>query len=136
MHLIGLARLGRTVELRWTPDGKAVVNLALAYNYGKKDAKGDRATQWVEAALFDKRAEALAPHLLKGTQLNVHVSDIHIETFRRNDGSEGSKLVGFIAHLEFAGGAPQTRPGPTPGTTQHPSRPAPSHDDMDSDVPF
>lgn len=136
MHLIGLARLGRTVELRWTPDGKAVINLALAYNYGRKNAQGEQPTQWVEAAIFEKRAEALAPHLLKGTQLNVRVSDLHIETFRRNDGSEGTKLVGYVAHLEFAGPAPQRDKAAPPAA--RPAAPTHASDgsDMDPEVPF
>jgi len=104
MFLIGLARLGRDCELRYTTDGKAVTNLALAFNYGMKDGNGNRPTQWVDASLFGDRAAKLAQYLTKGTQLELHLSDVHVETYQKNDGSTGSKLVGRVHHLEFAGG--------------------------------
>src|SRR3546814_4735293 len=35
--LTGLMRLGRDAELKYTAGGDAIANLALAYNYGKKE---------------------------------------------------------------------------------------------------
>ena len=57
----GLARIGRDVELRFLPQGDAVANISLAFTYGRKDSEGKRPTQWVEASIWSKRAEALAP---------------------------------------------------------------------------
>lgn len=110
MILTGIVRLGKDAELRYTPDDKAVLNVALAYNYGKRGQDGNRPTQWIDAALWGPRAEALQQHLIKGTAINVVIEDPHIETFQRNNGEPGSKLVGKIISLEFAGGAsPQQR---------------------------
>lgn len=111
MHLIGPARLGKDAELRFMADGTPVANLALAFNYGPKDAEGKRATQWIDAALFGDRAQKLQPYLLKGTQIDVHLSDPHIETYTARDGSQGSKLVARLSHLEFVGSAPQQQGG-------------------------
>lgn len=105
MKLIGLARLGRDGELRRLPSGEAVINLALAYNYGKK-VDGNQPTQWVEAAFWGSRAEALAQWLVKGQQFLIEVRDIHIETYQAKDSSTGSKLVGTVDNIEFAGPAP------------------------------
>lgn len=142
MLLTGIMRLGRDCELRYMPDGTAVANLALAYNYGAKAADGKRPTQWLDGAIFGKRAEALKPHLLKGTALGVTLSDPHIETFARKDGTRGEKLVGRIIDLEFAGGAAQpaqpantTAPAAAPAAS--PSAPAAGgFNDFDDDVPF
>lgn len=106
MHIIGLARLGKDAEIRFTNEGKAVANIALAFNYGKKDQDGKRPTQWVDAALFGDRAEKLAPYLLKGTLVDVHLADPHIETYTTRDGASGSKMVAMVNHLEFASPPP------------------------------
>lgn len=100
MKLIGIARIGKDAELRYTPSGKAVANLSLAYNYGQKGQDGNRPTQWVEATLWDKQAERLATYLLKGAVFNVICRDVHIETYEGKNGT-GSKLVGTIADIEF-----------------------------------
>lgn len=140
-QLFGMARLGRDAELRYTQDGTAVASLALAFDYGKKGQDGKRPTQWVEASIWRQRAEALAPHLLKGTRLSVVVDDVHVETFQKNDGTQGVKLVGVVSTIEF-GSSPQTTvqaPQPTQQRQAAPqqSRPAPaSLADMSDDVPF
>lgn len=102
MILTALARLGRDPELRYTASGDAVLNLALAINYGKK-VDGKRPTQWIDAAVFGKRAENLAPYLSKGALVYVAIDEPHIETYQGKNGP-GAKLVGRVSSLEFAGG--------------------------------
>lgn len=106
MIISGLARLGRDAELRHTPQGDAVINLALAFDYGKKGQDGYRPTQWLESQLWGQRAEALAPYLLKGKKVVVTCEDPHIETYQGQNGP-GHKLVARIMTLEFAGDAQQ-----------------------------
>lgn len=139
--LFGLARLGKDVELRFIPSGDAVVNLALAFSYGKKGDDGKRPTQWVDAAVFGKRAEAIAPFLTKGGLVSVLIEDVHIETYQSAKG-EGTKLVGRIAQIDLAGGgqAQQAAPAPTqqravPAPRPAP-KPAPNFSDLDDDIPF
>ena len=148
MILTALARLGRDVELRYLQNGDPVANLALAINYGKKGSDGNRPTQWVEAALFGKRAESLAPHLQKGKLLYVVIEELHIETYEGKNG-QGSKLVGRITSLEFAGGGQQqegqrpqqdkpkdSRFKNTVNTPKQPQGPAGGLSDFDDDIPF
>lgn len=138
MILTALARLGRDAEIRYTPSGEAVCNLALAVNYGRKGDDGNRPTQWLDASMWGKRAESLAPHLTKGKLVYVVLDEPHIETYQGKNGP-GSKLVGRVSNIEFAGGterqdAQQSRP-----QQQRPA-PAPSSSsgfgDFDNDVPF
>ena len=86
MKAFGLARLGRDAEIRTTSQGESVATLALAFSYGRKGSDGNRPTQWVDAALWGKRAEALAPYLLKGGLVSVSLEDVHIETFEGKNG--------------------------------------------------
>ena len=103
MIMSGLARLGRDAELRYTPGSDAVASLSLVFSHGKKQQDGSRESQWVEAALWGKQAEALAKYLLKGTLINSVIDAPHIQTFQKNDGTTGTKLVGRIVSIEFAG---------------------------------
>jgi len=52
MKVIGLCRIGKDVELRYSPNGDAVATLALAFTFGKKGTDGRRPTQWIDAALW------------------------------------------------------------------------------------
>jgi len=137
-QLFGIARVGNDPELRYTPNGHAVIKLSLAFNYGRKGDDGKRPTTWVDAALWGKQAEALAPHLAKGTQLCVTVRDVRLEEFQRRDGGSGSKIAGDIAAIEFAGPKPeggqprQQAPRPAP---QSSAKPAQDYDSFD-DIPF
>lgn len=146
-QLFGLARLGRDAEVRFTQAGKPVATLALAFSYGKKE-NGQRPSQWVDAALWGDRAEALAPYLLKGQQLSVTVDDVHIETFPKNDGTQGHKLTWRVSNIEFAGSPPQQNGQSQPAAQAAPRQqaqqprqqsqpqPAPNYDSFDDDIPF
>ena len=143
MPMTELFTIGRDAELR-DVRGTAVCNLSLAYTYGQKDqATGKKPTQWVDAALWGKRAEAMAPYLLKGTKVVATIEDQHISSYTDRSGVVQPKLVGNIIAITFvpmprtdaaapAAAAPRPAPAPAP-------RPAPAatgYSDMDDDVPF
>lgn len=140
-QLTGLFTLGRDAETRTTPSGMTVVNLAVAYNYGRKGDDGKKPSQWVRASMFGKQAEALAPHLTKGKQVSLVIRDLHIATFQKQDGSTGTSLEGVADFDDFARGQPQADAAPRTAPRQAPA-PAPrgsagsGFDDMDSDIPF
>ena len=141
MILTALARLGRDAELRFTPKGDAVCELALAINYGRKGDDGNRPTQWLSASMWGQRAQSLAPHLTKGKLVYVVVEEPHIETYQGKNG-EGHKLVGRIVSLEFAGGSTGQQEAPRQQAPaqrpQAPQKPASGggFDSMDDDIPF
>ena len=58
--------LGKDAEVRYLPDGTAVASFSVADSQGK-----DKPTIWWNASLFGKRAESLAPYLVKGGQVTV-----------------------------------------------------------------
>lgn len=142
-QIVGIFRLGRDAELRYTGSNEPVASLALAYNHGQKDQSGNRPSQWIEASLWGKRAESLAQHLTKGSQIYAVINDPHVETFKKRDGSEGVKLVGKVSEIEFAGGGRGAgnsqqagEYAPAPAQTSQPSKPKPSFDDLGDDIPF
>ena len=139
-QLIGLARLGRDCELRTTQSGDAVASLSLAMDYRNGREK---ATQWVDGALWGKMAETLTQYLVKGKLVCVTLDDVHIEDFQRRDGTAGTKLVGRVSKLELAGGgrddgerqdARPSAPRPAPKPPARSS--ADAFSGMDDDAPF
>ena len=142
IQIFGLARIGRDVEVRNTTGGDAVASVSLAFSYGRKGDDGKKPTQWVDGALWGKRAEVLAPYLTKGTLVTVALEDAHVETFKKADGTESVKLAGRITAIDLAGGGQtqQQAPAPTPKPQQRPAQQrAPAgggFEDMNDDVPF
>ena len=139
MNAFGLARIGRDAELRKTQSGESVIGLSLAFSYGRKDADGKRPTQWVDATLWGKRAEALAPYLQKGGLVAVSLEEVHMETYQGKNG-EGHKLAARVVDIELAGGKDSSA-APAPQRPPAAPRPAPApaasgFGDMDDDVPF
>ena len=112
MISIGLARIGNEPVLRHTASGDAVIDLNLSVNYGRKGPDGKKPTQWIKASLWGKRAESLAPYLVKGQQVMVNLSDVHVELYEKKDGTAGASLVAKISEIEFAGSKPESKPEP------------------------
>lgn len=148
-QLFTSARIGNEPELRYTQgqNPQAVLEIALPCDYGRKDAQtGRKPTQWVQATLWAKRAEALAPYLVKGQWVTVTLDDVHVEEFQRRDGTAGSKMVGTISAIQLIGSAPdaahpqaQAARQPAPrqqAPRQQQNQPAPQDDDFLDDVPF
>lgn len=139
--MIGMMRLGRDAELRYTPNNEPVTNLSLAYAHGKAGQDGKRPTQWIDATLWGKRAEALTQYLTKGGLHCFTLDELNIQTFQKQDGSTGTKLVARVVDVELASPKqPSAAPAPAPRPTPRPA-PAPSvgggFDDMgDDDIPF
>ena len=133
MITVGLARIGNDPVVKYTQDGKAVLELSLAYNYGRKGQDGNYATQWVNASLWGDRCEKVVNYLQKGGQVVVQLSDLHINEYKKQDGSTGVNLRALIRDLQLVG-KPQAQEPKQPA-----ARPAaaPAQGDFpDDDIPF
>lgn len=75
VQLIG--HLGGDVALKYTPDGKAVVNLSIATqtSWNNKETKQrESSTQWHRVVIFGKLAEVAANYLRKGSHVFIEGS--------------------------------------------------------------
>jgi single-strand DNA-binding protein len=144
-QLTDIGRIGRDTEVRFTPGGDAVANLAIACEYGRKGQDGKRPTQWVDARLWGKQAEAMAPYLVKGQQVHFTIDDAHVEIYKKSDGTDGVKLTGKVIIIKFAGSPPdaqqqaqrqaaQQRQAPQQRPAQ--TKPVQDADNFDDDIPF
>jgi single-strand DNA-binding protein len=77
-------RLGKDVELRYTPSGKAVATFSLAVT----DSYNREVTHWLNIVVWGKSAESCATYLSKGSLVGV---DGRIQT-RNYENKEGRKV--------------------------------------------
>ena len=126
MLMTGLARLGNEPEVRYTPDGKPVMDMSLAFNYGRK-VDGKQPSQWISATMWGDRCEKLRPYLAKGQLMFVSLTEPHIEEYKRKDGTTGVSLRARVGELEFAGPRPQEQAAPERSR---------GFDDLADDIPF
>ncbi|MBC2655518.1 single-stranded DNA-binding protein [Pseudomonas sp. MSSRFD41] len=150
--LTDIGRIGRDAELRYTSNGDAVCNLAIACDYGRKGQDGKRPTQWVDATLWGKQAEAMAQYLIKGQQVHFTIDDAHVEVFTKSDQTQGVKLTGRVIVIKFAGSPPQqsqssqqsqqprqqqrTQHQPAAQHQNQQSGNGPDYESFDDDIPF
>jgi len=92
-----LVRIGRDSELRSTAQGTSVCSIACVYDIGWGDKKR---SQWMDAVLWGKQAEALAQYLTKGKQIVIYADDLEIETYEHN-GKTGSKLKCRVINVDL-----------------------------------
>lgn len=141
MSVAEFGRIGRDAELRYTGSGDAVCSIPVAVDYGRKGQDGKKPSQWYEVTLWGKQAEALAEYLTKGKQVFFVGSDLHIETYKKGDGSEGFKLVCRCAEIKLASDGQQQRTGgelPQSARQQAKAAPKPAspNDSFDDDIPW
>lgn len=146
-QLIG--RLGRDPEVRFTAEGKAVANLAVATTESWKDkALGERKekTEWHRVVLFGKLAEIARDYLHKGALVMLegpirtrkwqkdgvdqYTTEIHADTMKmlggKTDNSSGSSSASSV---------PTSKASPS-SSKQEPAYSAGFDDDFDDDIPF
>lgn len=95
-----LVRIGRDAELRATPNGTQLLNFPCVYDVGFGENKK---AQWLDVVMFGKRAESLSQHFTKGKQIVIYADDLQVETFQKNDGTQGVKLKCKLVEFDFAG---------------------------------
>lgn len=104
MKAYGTARAGTSMEIKYTNDDKPIGQVSLAFKTGIKDKNGEYKTQWVSASMFGKRAESLAPYIVKGSLHAYHLRDLHIDEYTTKDGEKRVSLKAMIDDVELCGG--------------------------------
>ena len=141
--VIVLGNLGRDPELRYTANGAAVCNIALATsrNWKSKDT-GERQeeTEWHRVVFYDKLAEVAGEYLKKGRPVYVE-GRLKTRKWQDKDGKDNYTTEIVAESMQLLGGREEGGEARAPAPRPAPSRaPAPksssSFDDMDSDIPF
>lgn len=134
-----VVRLGSDPEQKFTGDGTSIVSFNGAVDSGFGDKK---VTTWIRYSLFGKRGESVLPYLTKGNQVAVS-GELANRKWTDKDGQDRYSLEVRVNELTLIGGKPEgggQRPQPASDSGYQkppaPSKPKPSFDDFDADVPF
>ena len=101
--------LTRDIELRQTQSGYAIGAISVAVNDRRKNPQTEEwedKPNFVECTLFGKRAEGLAPYLIKGQKVGIN-GKLDWQQWEAQDGTKRSTLKVIVNDLELLGGAKQ-----------------------------
>lgn len=117
--VILIGNLGRDPEIRYTPRGEAVSNIAIATTENWKDrTTGERKerTEWHRVSFFGKLAEVVAMHLKKGASIYVEGS-LRSRIYKDRDGTEKTLVEVRADSMQMLSSRP-AQPGHTAQAAQ------------------
>ncbi|WCA57809.1 single-stranded DNA-binding protein [Agrobacterium tumefaciens] len=129
--LIIAGNVGKDAVLRRTNEGEPVLGFSIAVDNGKDKSGNDRPSTWFDCAVWGKRAEGLAKHIVKGSKLTVSGRP----TARVHDGK--AYLGVNVDNLTFMRGAkPAQRQNDEPEHDSYGNQQPANFADMDDSIPF
>ena len=124
-----IGRIGKVSDVKQAGQSQ-VMNISVAANYGRKDASGERPTQWIDAAMWGDRASKVQPFLTVGSQHAFDLEDVHIETYTKGDGTTGVKLAAVVQDITLLSSKGDRQEKPAA------KQPAKDFDEDLTDLPF
>ena len=143
---IGIGRLGKDPEVRFTAGGKAVANFSIACDESYKDASGEKQkkTEWVSLVVWGNSVEAyVQPYLHKGDLIYVE-GKLQTRSWEKDGVKKYTTEVNVtdikgLVTAPAEGGQPTARPTARPQQARPAARPAQRQaaPEVDgSDIPF
>src|SRR5579883_1731394 len=142
--VILIGNLGRDPEVRYTPNGLAVANLALATSESWKDKQSGEMverTEWHRIVMYQRLAEIAGEYLRKGAKIYV---EGRLQTRKWQDKTTGQDrytteiIADSMQMLDSKGGASDAPAfeKSTAASAAPAGAPAPVMDNFDDDIPF
>jgi len=147
-----IGNLGKEVETRYMPDGKAVSSFSIACSESWKDrntGEKQQRTEWINIVAFGKLAEIMSQYLHKGSKVFIS-GKMKTEKYTDRNGIEkyttkiianemimlDSKNQGAL-NQQRSTAAQQQRPQQSASTQNQPAAQPPQQDDeFNDDIPF
>ena len=134
-----IGHLGRDVEMRFTPSGRAVANFSVAVNRQYTGGKGEtvKETYWFRCTAWDKQAEICNQYLKKGSKvfiegrLSADPASGGPRIWTKQDGTPQASFELTIFTIKFLDGKSDSVPERGSGGGNSGSLEAP-----DDDIPF
>lgn len=135
-----IGRLGRDVEMRFTPDGAAVANFSIAVGSDWRDKNGNKqeATEWVNVVAYQKLAELCGEYLVKGSQIYLQ-GRFKTEKWQDKQTGQDRSAVRIVADkVQFLSTKPSESTAEYKEKQQQQEQTAPDggFDTMEDDIPF
>lgn len=144
--VILVGNLGREPETRFTPDGLAVTNLAIATSEGWKDkntGQMQERTEWHRVVLYARLAEVASEYLKKGSKVYIE-GKLRTNKWQDKSGNDRytTEIIASEMQMLDSRGAGGNNGGYTPTQSSNQSspsqqqQPSMANDDFDDDIPF
>jgi single-strand DNA-binding protein len=114
----------KDAEIRYTQGGDAILGFSVADNQGK-----DKPAIYWNCSLFGKRAESLAPFIVKGGKVTV-IGTVSEDQYTDKNGNDRKSMKVRVSDIALQGSKEQSEEQP-----RRAPAPAPAADDSD-DLPF
>lgn len=85
------------IDMKYTPQGKAVTEFSVAVN---SKVNGEKVTEWFKCTAWDKIGEIIHQFAGKGSRIYVSGSP-KLEKWLGKDGSAGAQIVLTVREFEF-----------------------------------
>ncbi len=124
LKTIGVARLTRDVEVRYSQSGSAIANFGIATSKKYKTQSGEQKEEvmFVDCTAFGRLAEICNQYLRKGSKVYI-VGELKLDQWTAQDGTKRSKHSITLESLEMLDTKQDSGYGqPAP---QQPQQPAP-----------
>lgn len=140
-----MGNLTRDPELRYTPNGTAVVDFGLAVNRNWKGQDGEKKeeTCFLDITAWARQAEVISQYCRKGRPIFVE-GRLQLDTWETQEGQKRSKLRVVVENFQFLGSpggdGGQRNSSPRPASNNN-QPPPPESDESgfslgDDDIPF
>lgn len=136
--VILIGNLGRDPEVRYTPNGSAIANLAIATTRSWKDkTSGEKQeeAEWHRVVFYDRLAEIAGEYLKKGKPVYI---EGRLKTRKwEKDGHTNYTTEIIAEQMQLLGSRDElpvtARPAPT---SRPPAKSSTAFDDMPDEIPF
>jgi single-strand DNA-binding protein len=121
-----MGNLTRDPELRYTPKGTAVADLAIAINrqYKGQDGQDREEVTYVDIVTWSRQAETCAQYLTKGSPIHIE-GRLQLDQWEDNEGKKKSRLRVIAERIQFLGrGRASDKPEGQPATAAGAAAPA------------
>lgn len=96
-------RLGSDPELKTTPNGVEVVSLNVACDRDRKDANGERQTDWISVQAWRNTAKFISQYFTKGSSILVE-GRLQTRSYTDKNGNKRTAFDVVADNVHFCGG--------------------------------
>ena len=100
-HFVGIGRLVRDPEVRYTQSGKAIASFTLAIDR-RRSGDGNQQADFIQCVAWEKTAEVISQYCAKGKKIAVE-GRIQTRSYDANDGTKRYVTEVVVQSMEFCG---------------------------------
>ncbi len=104
---VGVGRIVKEPELRYTQSNKMVLTNTLAVNRRFRDEAGETQADFIDVVFWGKKAELISKYIKKGHRLGVS-GELQSRTYQANDGNNRTVYEVIVDELTFLEPKPRT----------------------------